>query len=689
LPSSFLPFLRFLIENHNQIWDTSVAIIRLNPNSLRSLFEEHSLKFNYFRIGIVVALLVTAGCVIGGVAFSHKASLRAWWVNRSLRKAGVPGNIRLNLSGDNAILTGTVGSRDEYVTTSEKAAAIVGMKSLINKIRVENDGVKTSADERIGTIDIAVNTFYDDSPASLQQISAILKLPQFELANVVQNSTLSGIILDRFGFGPSDLPLSYRLLEASILVRNNLPSPSKLPTGSLKVPILPKRTFALVPSFAPHASRSHSGFTLFGLTSEKVAIAHNIAAPAGLDVESVVSDPPKSSNTFILQVPVTRNTAAQVRSIQNLPFSVSSHKMKITFASAQQSSTIHATLSGADLAAISSAVKLPLQRKATVFVLDSGWPDAANYATSLAELHRLINLTKAYYGQPAPPSADPPFVPLAQDKDSQHAAYIRNSLAEFSDLDKQHAVTVVYVPLTRAQKSDSILCQLLQMYYLRRIAGDSRLVDDKTILGAQQFADTALSLDTETGAIGKSPYTEGAIVDAIWSLADFAATQDLHQPAFFINESWTVDGNSREEQHSGLSAGIAVAAVGNDVGKVVDADFSWLDFAGQCLTSKSVIAALDVMPGSGLYCDSNKLDTNSLKDSIAGAFDGEVGNGVCGTSFSAPRLAWMLALGEAVRTQPVSRAYWSNYLIERLANTRTASNDVWTGLYVHPAHLFK
>ena len=139
-----------------------------------------------------------------------------------------------------------------------------------------------------------------------------------------------------------------------------------------------------------------------------------------------------------------------------------------------------------------------------------------------------------------------------------------------------------------------------------------------------------------------------AIVAAVWRLAELAAKQDKHNPVFFLNESWTVVPDTVELGSPGLSSGIVVAAAGNTPGKEVNSDTGKIDFARNATPANDVLAALDTKPGLNQpFCDSSQLNRDTLSMTMAAAYDGEaVDGGLCGTSFSAPRIAWLLALGK-------------------------------------------
>jgi hypothetical protein len=63
-------------------------------------------------------------------------------------------------------------------------------------------------------------------------------------------------------------------------------------------------------------------------------------------------------------------------------------------------------------------------------------------------------------------------------------------------------------------------------------------------------------------------------------------------------------------------------------------------------------------------------DEQLLSHRLVVGFDGAIPAGSCGTSYSAPRVAWILAADEAARTTPIDNTLWSVRLLERLKQLR-------------------
>jgi hypothetical protein len=261
-------------------------------------------------------------------------------------------------------------------------------------------------------------------------------------------------------------------------------------------------------------------------------------------------------------------------------------------------------------------------------------------------------------------------------------------------------VKVVYVPLSKAQNSTGILQELVWLHFIASRTKTLPLVSDSLINAANNNVSEVLT-NIQASYDDQKIATDEAVLRAVWSIADFVSKQSKGRDVFFINESWTVLSDSMPDPYPGPSAGIAVAAAGNLPGKVINSDIEGVDFARRCTSTKSVLAVLNVIPrkDKDIACNSSIVKKELIDDTFAAAYDGEVLPGpnetdcldgtdmsqcVCGTSFSAPRISWILALSEALRSADVDYTDWNTTLLRKIRKFRTNGSDHWSDLYLHP-----
>jgi len=642
------------------------------------------------RTWISAAFLQTL-LVTGIAAFYLSAVILVWRIERNIVNSGTAASPNVSVDSGNATLEGPISTEDQYIEASRKAIEIIGPGHVINRMRVQHPEVLGEPSDQIGEAQIDVDTLYNDSPESIRQIANVLRLPLFENVTVKAGERIEQIVSSHFGIDNSKLPNSFRIVGHRIA---DLNSPNLPPTasGSIRIPILPTRFQAREsrPSRSlPTAKQSIIGFQAIGITG------------SFLEVKVSVRPHANRSRRILLQVPFTRGSAVETQ--ENA--SVLESAMTIQFAGSGGVSSVHKTLDGDDHKTVVDALKRQARRQATVFVLDSGWPDEPSYQSSIVEMRKLVDIATNFYNLDRVHWEDKPYTPLSLDDKSQHCVYIKNSLSEFTDLDSRHVVKVIYVPLDTKQNAKQILQEMLRLYRIRTIMQRDTQVDDDTKRVAQDFAAKTLgSIETDgsfdyeksNSAMPIPRYrqrwtTNSAIAAAVWYLAELAAEQDPQNPVFFLNESWTVVPDTVALDAPGISSGIIVAAAGNTPGKEINTDTGKIDFAREATPAKNVLAALDTKPGLNQpFCDSSQLSQDTLGMTMAASYDGEaLDGGLCGTSFSAPRIAWLLALREATRTEDLQQSEWAGRLQQKLISLRRQSPSMFEVLYLHAKDLLQ
>lgn len=652
-----------------------------------------------------IAVIIYELLLISAIAlFYLNPDVKAWRIRRELIRSGIKQPIEITMSHGDAILTGNVATRRLSISISQRAAEIVGPANVTNRLRIETPDFPASDSEELGAGEVTIETAYDDSSQSLREIDAILNLPQFETLQATRGLTMQDLIARRYGIVRRNLPKSYEAISAAIKRLNGLNvSDNNVPRGSLKIPVLPARYKA------PQTHRRHKARTpLPGFVDLVTSGLAGTLQRVGISM----TFRPVGSERVVIEIPFTRGTAQQTERIREvLPFALLRSKMRIAFASGGINSGLHNALKDEDRNVILNALKQNKQRDATVFILDAGWPDEENYRSSLAELRRLVDRANEYYGLDAVKWD----VPMTREEfykvtPPQHSVEIQQALQEFIGLDHEHLVKVVYVPLSRRQNSDQILTEMLKLYRFRDMTGNLSNItsEDKQAFSkrAAEFSSLVLSQLNPTEpeipdapGWGESEFTyqqtwetDSSIVDAVWYLADLESYRTATDPVYFLNESWTVLKDKVHLAAPDKSFGIVVAAVGNQLGMEVNGKDGEIEFARLATPANNVLAALDASSDADEpNCKSAKLVEDDLDRTMAASFDGSVtdgDNGICGSSFSAPRIAWMLALAEAVRTDTPDVRHWAESVQQRLIAAREPGSWLqWKKLYLHPKRI--
>jgi hypothetical protein len=524
-----------------------------------------------------------------------------------------------------------------------------------------------------------------DSETSLDLVDAFLRLVPPKEVTIPSGGTISRAVVDEYGFGPRDRPNHYRAFERTILEANRLSRPEDAQPGKLLVPALPPIGMAAMDRHGVGAADRTVAFDDIGPTGGEAVVtpgavsverrawrrpARTIAdlrlpAKAFADFIGSRSDAVKvlfrDPNTVVLSRPMLVVPAQSTPSCQPSPLTQKPPFERV-FSEAQRQ----------ELRSLLSVTP----HTVTVFVLDSAWPDPDAYVESRAFLTDLVKRACRLNRTPQ----------LARDlrktKDSfvaghPHAQQIRDALHEMAALSNR--IRVVYVPMTKDQGASDVLETILAIGAAKdklwgAVSGfeGPAALDDQTIAKiadeARESVSTLLSSvspapDPDTGQFVTNP----ALIDSLYQIAS-DVSREAGNGVFVFSQSWTAPANSIPMRLGGDPRGLIVAAVGND-GKSVDtADISYATFAKRL----AFVLAVMTLDASGRpYCGTSCVDYTH-EDMNAVGFNGSIPGDKCGSSFAAPRVAWLIAAREARRAGafPDDASKWVSEVRRRIRSLR-------------------
>ena len=580
--------------------------------------------------------------------------------------------------------------------------------------------------QNLATVHIHVNTAYDDSESSLTFISHLINSLPPRTEAMLPGEALSSFILRVYDVStydrssPSYLPKTYNLLEQKVLLLNNVSDASKLKAGPVFCPQLPKKALADVNTSLPQNSvpfmrrfalRSRLG-NIAGVASPEGAAgeAANGGRPetGGADLsEASVDDvmsvgvnmttfpKPTGTQTADLDVALTPMLGKELLNdpILSLTSTALSFPLTARLAdSSKMSSTAdsedHVVLSLADNQTIRDLLITNSRRDVPLFILDTGWPNATEYVASRNQLRNILSLIwqKKLSLMAMPNVTDPPY---KQPPSNLHSTVVQRALTEFENADPNHHVKVVYIPLTQEQGASDLLDLLLETSYLLmyQVEHSGAPIDKTVVRTAKQNADGVVGTLQKTW-VGDSVNTDKALLDAVLWVG--TAWAELNKTGFVVNESWTVTHEQYFVNYIAPPEGIVIAAAGN-LGQNINS--ALVDFSQRCSTSIDTLAVMNLRPGEGLLCCSSKIDPRNIPDAMAAGFDGEVSGTscaeACGTSFAAPRVAWIIAAGETLRTGAYDPSRWGIDVKSRLLGARRpdmqGGSDPWLATWLDAA----
>jgi hypothetical protein len=532
----------------------------------------------------------------------------------------------------------------------------------------------TSTDTPV-LISLRVNAAYDDTQKSLDEIQEIVEFLPPTRISTAKTISMSEVVLGQYGFGPSNLPKTYALLARVIQRLNGIGDPAAIAPGTLLVPSIPRRALTKP---RPENPYNHLPKTtaLITLSSAQAANTDESTIPnltledekrKGASEVEITVQMPESSLRSKLESPIYRSDRLSVRSAV----------VELTLAAATVGAPLD-LLTQSDRVAIQQS-STAATRNAYLFVLDSGWPTSERYHASLDIVEALFDEMRTSLGMP---DAKRSSRAVWAEPVTKHCQHIETALSDLETLDTRRRVRIVYLPLTLDQSARAMLKELLEIAYIHDLLDETGAAPSTTNIlldDAHRYADGVINTLIAQSS-GPKLITNKAIIEATYILADHAAKRD--KTHYFLSESWTVNRDVLKFSTPSQPYGLTVVAAGNAQQNVNTAT---VDFAHRSLGSSNYVAVVNIDRDGKLLCDSSYVDEGHLDATFAVGFDGRI-DGDCGTSFSAPRAAWFLALSDAATPSPSLIPFWASESFQRIRHLRSSGNG-WSRIWLDPARL--
>jgi hypothetical protein len=556
--------------------------------------------------------------------------------------------------------------------------------------------------EATAFVHIRLNTAYDDSADSLLMLATVARYAPLRQIPVVAGDTLDALFVREYAFGSSDLPKSYALLLQVIMEKNNLARAEDLRPGVLVIPAVQKRVLMgygrnnplnyLANMTVFHADSAIAASSSTNRNATRSAVGLMQAEPPEVAYKAAVPvDQPRPTAPYALLALEmgVKQVASLVDSKIFSPGTVTAgtYPLPVKLAAdskcdSEPASRDHATLTQAQRDRIAQLLKQGSQRSPVVFILDTGWPSLTAYQESYSALYDIMDTVwRSRFSQRITKSQSQANLPASN---SDHCRCIERGLRELRALDQglepAKRIRVVYVPLTREQGADNILTDLLlTSLLLQRQSKDSVTITNKIIDGTRKQASSVVKQYFPQKWIGDELQTDKSLLDAILLIGQ--AYAEASRSVFFASESWTVKhpdlGGQYYVMYQDPQYGLVTAATGND------SSTNLLDFAQRSPRTKDTMAVIN-MTAAKVDPLSTLMEKRNIEASVAAGFDGYITDDILGTSFSAPRIAWFLAAGEAVRIQPLDLGQWGIQLPEALKSLRAPNATDYQKLLFDP-----
>lgn len=565
------------------------------------------------------------------------------------------------------------------------------------------DAAAAQEEETVG-ISLTLPADYHSGGDLPELAEIVANLPPREVT-VEEGETISQIVLDEFRFGLKDAPNTFHRVSSEILRMNGLESARSLKAGRLLVPSIPQMA-RKNPNTDKILNKAPIIYS-FNLTpvqrvvstsacTDVPGLGTTCATFPTVETDLLAKEPPSilaqgrpASQLATMQFRVSLSYYERLRaSTLSSRMSVNDKSIEVDTGACDglvATPPYSSVLSAAESQKIADLLSLEAKRESTLFVLDSGWPNEATQAASTTLMYEYFDALRAdlKFKDPTPARKQPKF----SEPVNKHNISIYAALEELRALDASSKVRVVFLPLTRDQDSGSLLEELVFLGRVRRLMGESAGKDSppKDILKTAE-SDAALvvaRLPSSNAACAVK--TDKALIDSLMILGDWRARHG--KGSFFVSESWTVRNETLQVAYPDPLLGAAVVAAGNVPDRDIYTQPS-IDFAQRSIGHKDTVAVVNLARGKDyLQCDSStaKVPAEFKHEAAVVGFDGRVTEQVCGTSFAAPRVAWLLALYEAFRVRELEPQFWSTDLNKRLLASR--SGDGIAGFWLEPSRL--
>lgn len=499
--------------------------------------------------------------------------------------------------------------------------------------------------------------------------STLAKLLQTSLprrVDVVPNDTLSGIIQRTFNVSQSWTPAVYEEVQEHVKRINGLANANRLKPGPLRVPDLPQTAKSNpAPNKALNAFPKISNIAASGWDSSLQAL---VGKP-------MVSEAGRAGAKQVLQirrVPLAEAKALfESSSMVTAPYAYkASDTPMLVELSAEPAPGAAGTGCPAVDPALAAVIAHKPRGRAVVVVLDDAWPDQGEFLKARDFVARASSAIRGRFKMETAPTQDlddlrsrtatsfpPGIAPYPAIR--THAAAIKASLREFTCNDSVAGVEVIYLPMTYAQDGAlPLLREIMFLSYLARSTSNKFTSElqwteppSDQFKAAQQLAGEPFRPKGKMTAL-LSPFqsdqpvtlkTDQALVEQIaFFLRLYSDAADVPH---FLSMSWIARELSLQVYFPEYSYGLMLAAAGNTAG--VNVHDKRVQFAYRSTNPGDVIA-VENSDGTQWLCSSSRFTRAADVDVLGVGYPGRIdGTALCGTSFSTPRVAWLLAAREA------------------------------------------
>jgi len=495
------------------------------------------------------------------------------------------------------------------------------------------------------TVRVRIDTRYADDSSSMDALGRYIKaLPPLRIT-VGPEDTLSGLIVRTYGFGPKDSPKAYSLIERTIVDWNELPSPSRISAGTILVPGLPRRAWT-----RPNPAKILNAVPKLVIGSTKV-VGESITLFEYN--EFAASRPAAQSADVVFALP---RTGVKALEDSNVGFAVLSAPLQIDLSQGTSANVA----SDDDLEVVQTFAKSRQAiRPAMLYVLDTGWPTRDDMRDAIEYMNTVINDIRSAMGLPTVVIA----VPSSFTDPYPHCSTIKRALSAFATVGVS-GVDTVFLPLSRDQSADGLIREVLTLANLFDAVPRAIIAHPSEVQTDAQKASDLVMQGIQQTITAEYFNTDQRLIDAYNMVLQNHAERVSQY--FVENYSWVVKDSALHVISFSQPRGLFVCASGN---RRKDLHDDPVDFASRAYRDHQYVAVAFGNSAGEPECDSSFFNITLHPDAALVSYDGQIDD-TCGSSFAAPRVAWLLALIDSRRPAGFSPLERIDDINDRLRRAR-------------------
>lgn len=557
----------------------------------------------------------------------------------------------------------------------------------------QDDSASAENDSEYVYVRQRVSTDYQNTQ---QDLAVALSMPIEKNVAIRSGDTMSGIVSRQYGVGRSNAPEAFLMLTSKISELNELSNNSSLTAGdTLSIPDIPPIALS-----RPNPNNTANSIAKLGFSIDAFkTVSKNNQSKSATSYSQIFDKGRKGASETVVIYKVKRRDAIALQKTYPGAVEAVNDIIRVTLAQPAEPKNLNSeassVLSEADASTLRRKLSRTAQKEPFLVIFDDNWPDRDDFQSSVKFFAKAISIVREKYRLGAVTLSVAALPQSLSDHNlatssSSHAHQIKRAIAPLAELQpKEGRVSVVYLPLFRCDPvAKELLTQLVEIDLDAKHMGSVLGIDaaPADVLRANRKLATDIVGRIGTNASGGIVKTDEAVIAAVLTFLRLYS-EKANRP-YVLNMSWTTPNFTFHLDVPEDAYGLAVVAAGNEGDAQGTTVYdSHRQFAYRSLTPPGdMVAVMNVTVDGRPDCASSLLMTD--RELLGFAFSGRLSDSECGTSFAAPRVAWLIAAHESVSPPSRNVSEWRSHLYSELTGLRSKGENEFNKIRLNPGQLF-